>query len=57
MSLVNDVEGLDAQVAPTLVDDVKGLAVKLPLVAQGTLNGSKMLCSIDAMMQPVCSKH
>lgn len=42
VALVGDIEGLDAPVATTLVDDVvEGLAVKLPLVALGTINGSR----------------
>jgi hypothetical protein len=42
VALVGDIEGLDAPVATTLVDDVvEGLAVKLPLVAIGTINGSR----------------
>ena len=42
VAFVDDVEGLDAPVATTLVDDVvEGLAVKLPLVALGTINGSR----------------
>lgn len=42
VALVDDIEGLDAPVGTTLVDDiVEGLAVKLPLVAIGTINGSR----------------
>jgi hypothetical protein len=44
VSLVNDVEGLDAPVATTLVDDVRGLALKLPLVALGTKWIQKRKC-------------